>query len=658
MEKENHGIFTKVGALNFNVMKTNNDGTGSNVETETSYISLQDKWSSMLKLFYGNVVLKAINNLSLYTSKHLNVSVKGDRQEAISGSSVEYIKGDSKRVIGTQTDSEIAAAKELNTINNAIQTARVDAVSNTKGTMVACPICSVTHLVDNKQGISDGIFGLIRKNLPPYFCFPLDTIQKLTSVLISPFLSQKKNIAFTGTKGCGSPGCKNGMIESPINAMKSADSATTRALKQNAEKIKKSEQQLKTGGTELTTVKQDMVFKIGLAKNNSVAFAKRGHNVFGLSLQAGPNSPEYLAINSKGSAPKIVHCPPQRTTGSLMFDVSNNFTVNAGSPGIDLQTSGRFNIMAGDVVVNATEGEAVFSSGNVTTIKGKNIIIDANDSSGDSGVSIESDQTMVHGGFSVRGNAAFKGHVTADGSLSVPHLIVPSMRTESSPSAPSKSKTEGANWGFGGIKAAATCLTKDLAFRYLMNGYIMTISGVYSLVRETYDLALLSTYYEWRTSGFGIGYGYVTLFNKTHNHSMCGMDHTHSVTTPLASYWNTRKGWGQERVGACPVPTPCPGFGDSPSPGPKSKPGGCGGGGLYVKDRNERYNLDLNDAYSGNNYIHVPITRKPDGSISTINGKTDSPNFSWVYSYSGIPVNDINRNNAITPREDGDGKDC
>jgi hypothetical protein len=648
-EKEDHGLFTKIGGVFFRVFK-NFDKKASNLVTDNSYLEISNNENPQSKIRMssgGDVYIQSGGNLTVNSLGNANYSTKGNEKKCVTGTYTFYAKRDEKRVVGKQANDEKKAAEELQKVTNDIQEKRLAAL-NTKGNMVQCPVCSVTHLIDNKSSLVDGFMDFIRKLNIPYFCFPLDILHKLLRTLVSPILSVKKNIGLTGTQGCGSPGCKGGQVESPVNAFKAADTATANAIKANASKIQENSKKLGTGGAAIIPHKGDVIYRSGLKKNNAPSYKKKGHHTFGLFFKPGANGQGHtLAMHSKGSCERVIYCPPQRTHGSIMFDVSNNFSINAGSPGVDIDTSGRFNVRSGDVVVNATEGEAVFGSANVTTIKGKNIILDANDSSGDSGLSVQSPHTMFNGSLNVRGDAAFKGHLTTDGAISCPYLIIPSMRSVSTTSSSSKMKVEHANWQASGLAMTVKNLVKDIIFRYVMSGYMFTIAGLYALVIEVYDTVMMAITIELNITGICFGYaacaygggpffGYV--MNFVHNHGKCGDDHSHDVNVPKSSTWNSRKGWGQERMAGNPVPTPAPVNGDETSPGPRSKPGGCGGGGLYTKNRNESYGLNILDPYMGLNRIPVPIKRTPDGTI------IPTPTFSFLttsYNVQKTPSQNI-----------------
>jgi hypothetical protein len=660
-EKEDHGLLTKNGGLIFRVFKSLNKKI-SNLVTNNSYIELStnDVPQSKIRMSAGgDVFIQSGSNLTVNSLGNASYSTKGNEKKAVSGTYTVYAKRDDKKIVGKQNKKEREAAEKLQKITDNIQEKRLDAM-DTKGNMVACPVCSVTHLVDSHSSLVDAFFGFIRKLNIPYFCFPLDVVEKLAKALISPILSPKKNIGLTGPKGCGSPGCKGGQVESPVAAFKAADKATTEAIKANAEEISKLSKTLGGGGAAVIPHKGDVVYKAGLKKNSAPAFKKKGNHTFGLFFKPGENGNGHsLAMHSKGSAERVIYCPPQRTHGSIALEVANNFTINAGSPGVDIQTSGRVNIMAGDVIVNANEGEAVFGSGNVTTIKGKNIILDANDSSGDAGISVQSPHTMFNGSLNVRGDAAFKGHLTTDGAISCPYLIMPSMRTQSTMSSSSKQKVEHANWQAGGLALASTNFVKDIIFRYVMTGYIFTIAGLFALVVEVYDLIMMALTLEMQITGICFGYaacaygggpffGYV--INYVHNHGKCGDDHSHDINVPKTSTWNTRKGWGQERIAGNSIPTPAPVNGDESSPGPRSKPGGCGGGGLYTKNRNEKYKVNNLDPFNGLNYIASPVKRSADGTL------IPAPTFSFVQTaISNVPDYDVADTDAGMPKSD-DGK--
>jgi hypothetical protein len=635
-EESTHQLGSEGGG--FKVRKLWSRGEdSSNVPKNDSYVLIQDWWGSLIRFWHNHIIVRTPGDYTTNVGSNRFESTKGDAQRVIGGDSRKVTLGDEKQVKGKQNEKEIEAAKKLNDINKKVQKARADAAEQNK-TKQPCPVCNQRHLVDRMSDNLISVFDTIEKYLGlviPFKCFPFDIIALLLSLLAAPFLSLAQNFGLRG-KGCQSPGCKDAMVEVPN--LKKVDKAGADAIKAEQANISKWSKQLASGGSETVTYKTDVMVKIGLQKNDpdlKDIYREVGSHTFPMRWVPSENKPDVLAYDSKGSAKRVLFLPPQRTQGSWMYDVANNFTINAGAPGIDLQTSGQLTADVGSISLKAGSGEAYIGSNNVTTIKGKNVIIDASDSSGDAGVVVQSPHTMFQGSLNVRGDVAFKGHLTTDGALSTPHLIVPSMRTESTTNATSKFKTEGANWAAAACVINGANLAKDVVLRYVFPGYITTMAGVVALATEVYDLintcAQIEPFPTGIYAGFcanaaGPGVSWGLIWNFKHNHIRAGEDHSHTVTSPKASYWNTRRGWGGERMAGSPIPTPAPGFGDSMSPGPKSKSGGsCGGGGLWTKIRNDNYNLG-DDPFNGGNYVPAPIIRQPDGTI------LPTPQFSYLYS--------------------------
>lgn len=630
-EEQTDQIGSEVGAIKFRKQVSRKDD--SRATKNDSFLLIQDWWGSLIRFWHNHIILRTPGDYTVNVGSNRYESVKGDDQKIVAGDRRRVTKGDEKKL--TQFgQKELDAAKELEKINRKVQDARVESAANNK-IKTACPVCGQAHLVDRMSDNFNAIIQTIEKYLGlviPYKCFPFDILALLLSALAAPFLSLTKNIGLRG-KGCGSPSCKEGQVEVPD--LRKADKAGADVIKAERENISKYSRQLKSGGSKVEAHKTDLMIKVGLVKNEANPYKEVGHHTFPMRFVPAEKKPDVLVYDSKGSTKRILFLPPQRTQGSLMWDVANNFTVNAGSPGIDFQTSGQLTADTGSLSLKAGTGEAYIGSNNVTTVKGKNVILDANDQSGDAGVLISAPHTMVQGSFNVRGDAAFKGHLTTDGPISVPHLIVPSMRTESTNNATSKFITEGANWQIPAIALRSANLLKDLVFRYAFPGYISTGAGIVALTMEIFDQVMISKLLEPLPTGIylgsclnaaGPGISWGIVWNFTHNHTRAGEDHTHTVTSPKASYWNTRRGWGGERMAGSPIPTPAAAFGDSLSPGPKSKSGGaCGGGALWIKQRNENYG-QFGDPFAGGNFVPTPITRDPDGTINP------QPQLSYIYS--------------------------
>lgn len=650
-EAENHTISTKIGSLIFGVFKSFNEKISKTVKDD-SYIELSNNEAAQSKVRLsagGQVLIKSSDSLAINSANNIDISVKGVKQEVIAGDSKTMVKGNTVHVDGSQTKEQQDAANEIYKSHVKIQEARLKALDK-KGEMVACPICNTKHAVDKKSDIVDGTFAFIRKYVPSFCSFNIDLFQWLSQTLVSPFLSIVNNIGLSESKGCGSSGCKGGMVESPVSKMKAADAASKTALKQESDNLTKQSQKI-SGGSIAKSIPGDVITKIGLKKNDLKAYKNLGVTIpYGFSWKPSRTVSGNLYMSSEGTTDTVAFTPPavQENGGSIMLDVCQKFTINAGSPGIDFLSTGRFNVQSGDIVMTATEGEAVFGSGNKTTIKGKNVFIDADDKSGQSGFGIQARNTMIHGSLNVRGDAAFKGHLTTDGAISTPYLIVPSMRAKTTLGANSRFVQGTANWSYAGASLQIVNLAKDILTKYSKLDYLtQPVTGAINLTMEFYNCIT----HKFPVDGItGIFVGTCALgpcagfiFNFPHSHTNTGSDHFHEFSSPKASYWNNRKGWGEERMAGSPIPTPAPAMGDNVSPGPFGKSGGCGGGGLYTKNRNENYNLNIDDPNGGLDYIPLNIKRNPDGDL------IPTPRSSFIYGISTGSINSSSTNNSTPP---------
>lgn len=206
-----------------------------------------------------------------------------------------------------------------------------------------------------------------------------------------------------------------------------------------------------------------------------------------------------------------------------------------------------------------------------------------------------------------------------------------------------------ANWlGTGlGLNAANLAL-KQLNYA-LQPSLLMTPVGITDVFMEAYNILAQAKTLEVIptgifkgvavTAGFGGGAGvcFGLVWNFKHNHTQAPGDHTHETPVPNGGFWRKASGAGQARVAGNPAPTPAPTNGTFPRPGPRSWGGGCGGGGLFSKVRNLKYNINSDDAFNGGNYVTTTVVRNPDGSINP------SPDLTYRY------VKDNGTNAKIDP---------
>jgi hypothetical protein len=384
-----------------------------------------------------------------------------------------------------------------------------------------------------------------------------------------------------------------------------------------------------------------------------------------------------LRLDTTGSAEHAIHSDPLINPGSLVVNVANKLTVNGGSPGIEINTSGKLQANAAVATIAATKGELVLTSANRTIVKGKNVIIDAKDGSGDNGVRIESDNTMIAGKLSVSGDIGLKGSLIMDGGLSCTHITCPSERLNTTPTGAAHQVHSSATWNSPLNGLQSTVLDQfDKAYKKVgrdvyntLSLNILNLSEIKTLIEETYSTLLLDTIVDntGLATGFGVtGWypygifplqvvgvcsyggavtGYVVpgqilpIFNFTHNHGSPGSDHSHDYSVPAFDGYDNAASVRAARPNPSHVPTPAKAKGMGSKPGDKSLGDimSCGGGGASFggnvssarSKRNKGFNISGDGkAFNGKNYVDLtPKTGNysfnPDGSMNpppTFNG--------------------------------------
>jgi hypothetical protein len=306
-----------------------------------------------------------------------------------------------------------------------------------------------------------------------------------------------------------------------------------------------------------------------------------------------------------------------------MMNIQNNLKITTGNAGMDLLSTGEIGIKGGSVHINGSQGEVSLTSKNLTTIGGGNVLIAADNKSGDTGVCIDSKHTYVRGAFNVNGDTAMLGGLTVDGALSVNYINCPAMPAPSTMNGSNDFVNHHANWLGTGVSLNAANLSKKTADYVLQPSLLMTPVGITDMFMEVYNLALMTIpieimptgIFKGVSAGFGAGVCFGLVWNFTHNHTLAPSDHTHETPVPNGGYWKRAAGAGQARVAGNPSPSPAPTSGNYPRPAPRVWGGGCGGGGLYSKVRNLKYNINSDDAFNGGNYVTTTTVRNSDGSV-------------------------------------------
>lgn len=616
--QQTSSILAEAGGLE---IKTNTffDESGSSITTDNSYVLLQGKSKELFQFQNGNVVLKAPSDGYIGVGQNLFTSIYGDSQHVQGGDNHQYIQGDHTKQVGQATSKQVDAAKNLQKATSKIDQKKCDVIKNTQGTQVPCPNCSTEVLVENNGNcLVDLAFKILRLAIPnlPY---PLEIIQKFLNFLGLDFLLPQPVKQLNGGTGCGSPGCQNGMVRSPQNAIQEGNKQAADELKAQQKQIGKHQTDLGSGGSHLMgPFMGDVAIHVGhpeAINTSPTVVLKDNHTVpFGFTNQTTPAGAGFIP-HTKGNTKRAIHTDPLINPGSLTLQIGQKFTLITGSPGIDIHTTGKTQLNAAVTTINATQGELTLASNNVTMLKGKNIIIDANDKSGDSGIRLDAKNIMVAGALHIQGDHSVKGALMTDGGVYCTHITCPGERVSSGPTGDAHQVHSGATWNNPVMGLQATLYdTYDkiykTASRDLFNVLSLNIANgmaeIKTLIEEQYHSALLkipvdnafmptgyaTTYFAppgVPAGGpllvFGVAYtawgpapvvAYVVqgqtlpIFNFSHNHNSPGNNHSHDYTALQSHPVGTNTAARAARPEPSHIPSPAKARGHGSRPGHKN----------------------------------------------------------------------------------------
>jgi len=674
--KQTSSLVAEAGGLEIKSNIFINTATGSSIQDDMSYVLLQDKYKSLVQLIGGGLTIKSNADLYIGAGQNLFTSIRGDSQTVAQGDKHSYVHGNETKQVGEATSKQVTAAKSLQDTTHDIDKKKVDTIKKEKGSQVPCPTCSSKILTDKDQCLIDKAFQIIRFTIPnlPY---PLEVIQKYLNMLITPFLSSEKVSSLNQGKGCGSPGCKNGMVYSKKEAIQKANETAAKDLESKQKTLEKHQKDLGSGGTHaMGPFMSDVAIHVGHPKSmNKAPTTAEGENMttpFGfLNSEEGKG----LFPHTKGNCKQVIHTDPLINPGSLFLGVAQKFTLAVGSPGIDVHTTGKAQFNGAVTTIAATEGELTLMSKNLTTIKGKNIVIDGNDRSGDTGIRMEANNVMVAGALHVSGDTAIKGSLSLDGGLHCTHITAPGERVSTGPSNSSNSVHLGANWNnpTGALKATLAN-TKDYVVKTAGRDLFNTLSKnifngttpMFTLAMEAYDRAMLQVPVD--NTGLPTGYAMtyfappgvpagsplmvngiafamtkdgpapvtftntfvvpgqtLPIFTFPHNHGNAGDEHAHDYTSYHGHQVANAKTARATRPQPSHVPTPAKPTGMGSKPGHRSigdlcipciNPFGNNGNEAAISRRNSQYGLGPNDgdAYNGN-FVTADGVFDPDGNL-------------------------------------------
>ena len=687
-KKETEGIkekqaFDLSGVLRIFGIKNKEDGVNGPNDKSVGTITNGNNILNFLR--HG---LQAITGHALLQSNSFEVRSKGDVKILSNGDHiVKTINGNIINQNGEMTDEQLQATKKIQAIYDKAEKAKKNAIQSTKGDMVPCDTCAQQQLVNKKSGFVSRLMKLLRTpGIPPYFGYAIDVVEFVLNTFVAPILDVITAQALSGESTCGNKGCKNGMIESPQKKLEAGNKAAEKVLNSAVEsgELAKLEEASGSGGSEVHTKNQNVTINIGKPVSSSESpYIKSGtkNDTGNAKFKKGKSLPQTLWATGDGAIPNVIYLNPLALDGFLTVNIASKLLLRTGNCGMELLTSGHNHIAGGSVTVVASEGELCLASQNLTTLKGKAVVIDADDRSGSGGLTLKSKDTKVQGALNVVGNIACMGGVTVDGDVAASHFIGRSMRMQTTQSGSTKSITNDANWLFTSQAMCGADTVLQTIQQYIMPDSLLDIGNLYKLTSETFNQIMNSTVVETTQTGFyvgmclnsagpGISWGIMPsggIWNWKHNHNLTNQPHTHDYSIYKGDMYDTLEDWGGARPSPSSIPTPATESCMGTKPGPKSLGGACGGGGggfgfddpnsrasKARRNRNARFGIFGDDAYGEYDFVNTtPVSGSfgydDDGNITPY----DIVNFNLGFD---CPP-DIFDNTPIT--DDGDKpKDC
>lgn len=625
-----HGIQTNAGSILFQE-DVSIDST-VDLKKDASFTKWSHSGGGFIEMLNGGTIISSSGDISFKSDGQITITSKGNKQEIITGDNRIYTHGNNIVLEGKQDKEQRDAAKKMAQIYEKIEKAKKDAMKSAKGDMVECRTCAQVYLVNKKSGFGVRLFATLDKFTTPYTGFAIELLKKLYNMFIAPMLDEISGQSVLGGT-CGNPGCKNGKVESPDKKLQAGNKASEETYKSNQQEIEKLANILKSA-QKAYSLNGDLALSIGLTDMEQGESPYQQVGIHPLApAHDSKESTIFVQSGKGGGVPIIAYTNPNPPiNGNATLNVVGKLLVKTGVCGFDLLARGQGHVAAGDLKLVATEGEALLTSGNLTTIKGKVVRIDANDGTGTGGIILDGKHVRSGGSFHVDSNITSHGSISMDGNLCAPFLITRSMRQQTTKSGSTKLVNNSAEWNVTGIATGVADIGLQLLQYIAMPGNTTDISAIFKTSMETFDIIRKTATLEPNITGIAwLGYIPLPVQNFTHGHTNTPQDHTHDHTLPLGNYYDTREDWAGARTGASSVPIPANESGDGTSPGPKSSGGGCGGGGYLYNSpnsraskarrrRNQSFGINSDDAFNGNDFVNTTpengtFTYDDDGSI-------------------------------------------
>ena len=538
----------------------------------------------------GTRVLFTPNNAELASQGDANVIVLGSFHKSAFSESVNVGSSNTNASNNMQVTVGFGSTpkeqkkideslQKLKKILDDVQKQKVEEIeSNAKsGETVDCPLCSIKYATDKASAYSKKAVSLLRAILPPYFSMSIDVFQFLLTMIFIPFVAITNGSALGE---CGNPDCKGGKIPSPQKPIEEANRKAAETLVSKQGEIAELEQQMGNGGNYTVAVAKDFIISAGLSMNDSPCYAKTNNKSEPVKLKHSKDKATLHAGSADNLEGKMYTTPIQFPGGNVIIKGGNSVKIIAGSPGIELITKGKLSLNCGSLEILTSEGEMIVGSTNHTTLKGKVVTIDAEDGSNGGGINMNAPNTLIKG-LSVSGNAAIKGSLKIEGELSCKYINTVGQRLQSDMAGSPDQRIPFGNWAIGSAQINDILNTiRTAVTHYLMPGAMLTLTNIIKFVMQTYNTIMTNTVIESITTGFGIGIGYVQMWNWQHNQLEDPKPIQVDYITPKGIYFDDGSGVDSNSNDPGPVPTRARKNGMGMDGGPKTL-AGCGGFGNW-----------------------------------------------------------------------------
>jgi len=520
------------------------------------------------------------------------------------------VRGDLKTVSGLNNKDQKLADKHLNDELKAVkeianQTAKDIAQG---GEDTPCPHCE-QKLADDKSDFVTKILRTIKKfsNILPWDCWNWGVTKFLINFIVTPMLSEISVLAVSGGKGCGM--CDKGQAKSYSKSIENANKKAAETFAQKQNELNESAKHFNAGSAVQSVIGSAGIVAGAGHMNDAKCSQELPHDCSFITTGVKKvENASSISMHQCGKAVKtVVDITPHKTTaGDIYFESANDIKMVAGTPGISMKTGGKISITGGFLDLNSTEGPAVLTSKNITNVNGEKVHI-----TGASGIGLTAPSVGVNGNLGVTGNLGVMGSVTIDGALSVKHLKIKTMRSETTSNSSPKSTSNATTYYTGGAAGInifdkiKNVLTRDNPLKMLM----LTVKGLLTIFQEVYDRVLLMIGIHPVPTGIFVGYGSGVVYNFTSNSMKVPEDHSHQIPLPQMEMAGDNAAWIQMADDpSSPVPNVAPSQGDDPPGAPRSRTG-CGGGGFGFSSgsnasrrrsaRNSRYGVPSNSLNYG-----------------------------------------------------------